>query len=151
MYAKLTAAIVAGLFVCAGAVSASADVAPAKDNGKFKCPGKAVKSDWMLLSASGDPSYCRLKVNSKNKISGNCFFSDEPNSKSKASGTIEVNNNCAVSGKLTLKIDGVTSTGTIQANMTKSQTTILGILVSTGGGPDKNAFGTFTAVRIEKN
>jgi hypothetical protein len=148
MHAKLTTAIVAGLLTCASAASAQADIEATRDNGKFKCPSKAARYDWMLVTTAGDPFYCKLSVNSNNKISGNCFSSGDK-TKMNASGSMAVNNNCEVSGKLQISAPELTLKFDVEANMTKSQTTIIGALVDSSGS-SKGEFGTFSAVRMEK-
>jgi hypothetical protein len=149
MSSKATLAVLAGLFACAGLGSAQADIEPNRDNGKFTCPGSAIKQNWMLISTSNDPVYCKLSVDSKNKMKGDCFGSGEPDSKLKASGSLSVNSKCEVSGDITFSGGDVGSAkAEINANMTKSQTTIIGITVGKGAG--KGQFGTFTAVRMEQ-
>jgi hypothetical protein len=149
MQSRLTLAALAALITCVGVTAAHADPVAMRDNGKFKCPAKAVRYDWMLVATNGDPFYCKLKVNSSNKISGKCFGSGDPDTKVSASGTVEVNNNCEVTGSLKLSMSGDTAKADIAANMTKSQTTIIGALVASSGS-DKGKFGTFSAVRMEQ-
>jgi len=149
MQSRLTVAALAALIACAGAVAAHADPVAMRDNGKFKCAAKAVRYDWMLVGTNGDPFYCKLKVDGSNKISGKCFGSGDPDTKVSASGTVEVNNDCEVSGNLKLTMAGDTAKADIEANMTKSQTTIIGALVASSGS-DKGKFGTFSAVRMEQ-
>jgi len=146
---KATLAILAGVFVCVGAFSAHADIEADRANGKFTCPGKAVKQDWMLIASSGVPFYCKLSVDKNNSLSGDCFDAIDPSTRIKASGALSVNSKCDVSGNLTLKAGGDVVKADITANMTKSQTTIIGITVGSKGS-DKGRFGTFTAVRMEQ-
>jgi|GEM_PF-6021756 hypothetical protein len=150
MSAKTTMVILAGLFACAGAVSAQADIEANRANGKFTCPGSAAKQDWMLIGTSSEPFYCKLSVNSSNKLKGSCFTSGEPDLTIKASGSLSVDSKCDVSGDITFDAgeDG-SSKGDVTANMTKSQTTIIGIIVSPKGST-KGQFGTFTAIRMEQ-
>jgi opacity protein-like surface antigen len=148
MHAKLTTAVVAGLLACAGAATAQADIEANRENGKFKCSGKAARYDWMLVSTNGDPLYCKLSVNNSDKVSGDCFASGDK-TKMTASGSMGVNNNCEVSGNLKISAQDFTLKADIQANMTKSQTTIIGALVDSSGS-SKGEFGTFSAVRMEQ-
>ena len=149
MSSKTTLAVLAGLFACSGLGAAHADIEPNRANGKFTCPGNAVKQDWMLVSTSGDPVYCKFSVDSKNTLKGNCFNSGEPDQTLKMSGSLTVNSKCAVSGDITFDAgeDGKAK-AEITANMTKSQTTIIGITV--GKGAEKGQFGAFTAIRMEQ-
>ena len=149
MTSKTTMAILAGLFACAGALSAHADIEPNRANGKFTCPGKAVKQDWMLIASNGVPFYCKLSVDKNNSLTGDCFDAIDPDTRIKATGDMSVTSKCAVSGTLTLKAGGDVVKADIAANMTKSQTTIIGITVGSKG-EDKGRFGTFTAVRMEQ-
>lgn len=148
MQTRIVLAAFAALFACAGAQAALADIEANRDNGKFKCPSKAARYDWMLVSTAGDPLYCKLKVNSDNKISGDCFAAGDK-TKMNASGSMAVNNNCEVSGNLKISAEDFTLKADIAANMTKSQTTIIGTLVDSSGS-SKGQFGTFSAVRMEK-
>ena len=149
MTSRTTLALLAGLIACAGMGSALADIEPNRANGKFTCPGNAVKQDWMLVSTSGDPFYCTFTVDGKNKLKGNCFGSGDPD-KIKASGSLTVNSKCEVSGDITFDDgDGGKAKGDITANMTKSQTTIIGITVASKGS-EKGKFGTFSAIRMEQ-
>lgn len=142
-------AVVAGLLTAVGAVTAHAETVAERANGKFKCPGNSVKHDWMLISTSGDPLYCKLSVTSKNKINGKCFDADDPKLKMKASGSMKVDSKCVVTGSFNLDAgDGELAKASIEANMTKSQTTIIGIVVNSEK-PDKGRFGTITAIRMQ--
>lgn len=146
---KATLAILAGVFVFAGAMSAHADIEANRANGKFTCPGKAVKQDWMLIATNGVPFYCKLSVDNNNNMKGDCFEALDPDTRIKATGDMKVNSKCVVSGTLTLKAGGETLKADIEANMTKSQTTIIGITAGSKGS-DKGRFGTFSAVRMEQ-
>ena len=150
MSSRTTLALLAGLIACAGFGPAYADVEPNRANGKFTCPGSAAKQDWMLVATNADPFYCKLSVDSKNQLKGNCFGSGEPDFKIKASGSLKVSSKCEVTGELTLDAgkEGKQKTD-ITANMTKSQTTIIGVMVASNGS-EKGKFGTFTAIRMEK-
>lgn len=146
---KATLAILAGVFVCVGAFSAHAEIEADRANGKFTCPGKAVKQDWMLIASNGVPFYCKFSVDKDNNLKGDCFDAIDPDTRIKATGDISVNSKCVVSGSLTLKEGGEVAKADFEANMTKSQTTIIGIIVGSKGA-DKGRFGTFTAVRMEQ-
>jgi len=146
---KATLAILAGVFACVGAFSAHADIEANRANGKFTCPGKAVKQDWMLIASNGVPFYCKLSVDKNNSLTGDCFDAIDPATRIKATGDMSVNSKCSVSGTLTLKSGGEVVKADIAANMTKSQTTIIGITVGSKGS-DKGRFGTFTAIRMEQ-
>ncbi len=150
MSSRTSMAILAGLLACAGAATAQAEIEPDRANGKFTCPGKAVKQDWMLVATTGEPFYCKLSVDSSNKMKGDCISTGEPDETVKASGSLTVNSKCAVTGNITFSdSEGNKAKGDITANMTKSQTTIIGITVSSQGS-EKGQFGTFTAIRMEQ-
>lgn len=149
MSTKAITALLTGLLVCAGALSAHADIEPNRANGKFTCPGKAAKQSWMLISTVSVPFYCKFSVDKNNKLSGDCFEALDPGVRVKATGDLKVNSKCEVTGTLKLKAGGETVSADIMANMTKSQTTIIGISVGSKGA-EKGLFGTFTAVRMEQ-
>jgi hypothetical protein len=149
MSRKAALAILAGLIASFAAVEASADIEANRENGKFTCPGKAVKQDWMLIATNGVPFYCKLSVDKNNNLSGDCFEGLDPDTRIKATGDMSVTSKCEVSGTLTLKAGGEVLKADITANMTKSQTTIIGITVGSKGS-DKGRFGTFSAIRMEQ-
>jgi hypothetical protein len=149
MSRRATLAVLAGLIASFAAAEAKADIEANRANGKFTCPGKAVKQDWMLIATNGVPFYCKLSVDSDNNLKGDCFEALDPDIRIKATGDMSVNSKCAVSGTLTLKAGGETLKADISANMTKSQTTIIGVTVGSKGS-DAGRFGTFSAIRMEQ-